>query len=537
LSVSSRLAGSDRAALLCVVLAALVLLVPGLGARDLWDPDEPRTALVTRDLAAGSAWAAPTLDGRPWLEKPPLYYWLAAEASRAGGRVDALSVRLPANLAAVLLAVTVFLFGRALWGRRAGLLAALVLVTTEDILIEARWARPDMLLGLLLTIAALAAWKAAAEDDARWTAAFWGALGLAILAKGPVALLPLAGVALYAMAARDAGFLGRLRPAWGIPLMLMPAGVWMAAWSTETGSGFPLGAILGRFATRVGVGVHHAHPPSEVLTMLPLALLPWVAVLPAAIAETWPDPARGRDRRSIFLYALLLADLTLFTLSAEKRGVYLLPMTPLIALLIGRFWDARLYAWDPPPPARLLVAGFGGWLVVVIAAAVITVRRLQSSEPALLQAALWLAAAGLLGAMAPLLFFRRAGAGRAIGIFAGGAALAAIIVTQVVLPAIDPYKSARRFGQEVGAIAGVGPIGILGDPHAGISWYSGRGLTLLPGAADLARFLAEGSDPHVVVEALAWEGMTRSGAAPGAVIAAEGRVGHRRFVLLARRSP
>ncbi len=537
MNLSFRLAGSDRASLLCVVLAALALLVPGLGARDLWDPDEPRTALVTRDLAAGGAWAAPTLDGSRWLEKPPLYYWLAAEASRVAGRVDAYSVRLPANLAAVLLAVTVFLFGRALWGRRAGLLAALVLVTTEDILIEARWARPDMLLGLLLTIAALAAWKGAAENDARWTSAFWGSLGLAILTKGPVALLPLAGVALYAVAARDAEFFRRLRPAWGVPLMLAPAGVWMAAWSTETGSRFPLGAIMGRFATRMGEGLHHAHPPSHLMTTLPLALLPWVAILPAAIAETWPGPAQGRDRRAIFLYALLLADLTLFALSAEKRGVYLLPMTPLVALLVGRFWDGRLYAWDPPPPARLLVAGFAGWLLLVIAAAAFTVRRLQWSEPALLQPALWLAAAGLLGAAAPLLFFRRAGAGGAIGIFAGGAALAAIVVTQVVLPAIDPYKSARRFGQEVGAIAGDGPIGILGDPHAGISWYAGRGLTLLPGDQDLARFLAEGTDRHVVAEALAWEGMTRSGTAPGAVVAAEGRVGHRRFVLLARGSP
>ncbi|HUD73200.1 MAG TPA: glycosyltransferase family 39 protein, partial [Dongiaceae bacterium] len=351
MSLSSRVAGSDRASLLCVVLAALVLLVPGLGARDLWDPDEPRTALVTRDLAAGGAWAAPTLDGRAWLEKPPLYYWLAAAASRAAGRVDAASVRLPANLAAVLLAVTVFLFGRALWGRRAGLLAALVLVTTEDFLIESRWARPDMLLGLLLTIAALAAWKGAVEGEARWTVIFWGALGLGILTKGPVALLPLAGVLAYAVAARDSGLLGRLRPASGIPMMLVPAAVWMAAWSTETGSRFPLGSILGRFAGRVGEGLHHAHPTSHLLTMLPLALLPWVAILPAAIAETWPGPVRGRDRRSIFLYALLLADLTLFALSAEKRGVYLLPMTPLVALLVGRTWDLRLYAWDPPPPA------------------------------------------------------------------------------------------------------------------------------------------------------------------------------------------
>ncbi|HKQ98652.1 MAG TPA: phospholipid carrier-dependent glycosyltransferase, partial [Candidatus Polarisedimenticolia bacterium] len=161
MSLVARLYGSDRASLLAVVAAALLLLVPGLGTRDLWDPDEPRTALVTRDLAEGGRWAVPTLDGRPWLEKPPLYYWLATAAGGAVGQVDALAVRIPANLAAILTAVTVFYFGRSLWGRRAGLLAALVLLTTEDFLIEARWARPDMLLGLLMTAAAFAAWRAA----------------------------------------------------------------------------------------------------------------------------------------------------------------------------------------------------------------------------------------------------------------------------------------------------------------------------------------------------------------------------------------
>jgi 4-amino-4-deoxy-L-arabinose transferase-like glycosyltransferase len=447
--------------------------------------------------------------------------------------------------------VTVYFFGRSLWGRRAGILAALVLVTTEDFLIEARWARPDMLLGLLLTVATLAAWKAAGEDarpgkdaaaagargDARWAAVLWGSLGLAILTKGPVGLLPLAGIALHAAAARDVAFLRRLRPARGALVMLLPAGVWMAAWSATTGERFPIGAILGRFATRFGEGIHHAHPPSHLFTTLPLSLLPWVALLPAAIAETWPGSERGRDRRLIFLYSLLLADLTLFALSAEKRGVYLLPMTPLVALLVGRMWDLRLYAWDPPSPSRLLRAGILAWLVVVIGAAAIVLRQVRAAEPALLPAASWLAAAGLAGAVAPVLFYRRAGPGGAVGLFAAGAALAGLVATHVVLPAIDPYKSARRFGQEVAAQAGAAPVGILRDRHNGIAWYAGRSLTLLPGTEDLERFLADGDRRHVVADLPTWEAIARSGAVPGAQVTAEGRVGHRRFVLIEAGSP
>jgi len=536
LSAAGRLFNSDRACVLAVVLAGLLMLVPGLGSRDLWDPDEPRTAAVTAAIATGGAWAAPRLDGRPWLEKPPLYYWLAAAASRAAGRVDEATVRLPANAAAVLCAVVVFLLGRSLWGRRAGVLAAIVLVTSFDIMIEARWARPDMLLGLILTFAALAAWKVCAHQGATrvpsaWAAAFWAAIGLGVLAKGPVALLPIAGVLVFAAATRRGAVLRALGPWWGVAVAVVPVAAWVLAWGAATGTPFPAGAVLARFAQRLTDGIHHAHPPLHLMTTLPLALVPWVALLPAAIAETWPRREGDRDERAVFILSLVITYVALFAMSAEKRGVYLLPVVPLTAILIGRLWDMRLYPWVPPPPARAIAAGLAAWLLVIGGATAWVLARLPSQAPALLRPAALLAGAALLAAAAPLALWRRAGAGGAIGLFAAGAALCSLLATHAVLPAIEPYKSPREFGRRVAAAAGADPVGIFRHPHRGIAWYAGRPLEVLPTIEALAAFLSGPPRALVVSEAQAWEAAApRAGA--GARIVERGRVGHRAFVLV-----
>jgi 4-amino-4-deoxy-L-arabinose transferase-like glycosyltransferase len=536
----SRLAGlvaSDRACLVTIVLGGLLLLAPGLGARDLWDPDEARTAVVTDALARGGSWAAPRLDDRPWLEKPPLYYWLAAAAARAAGRVDEATVRLPANAAAIACAVVVFLFGRELWGRRAGLLASIVLLTTFGFAFEARWARPDMLLGLLSTMAAFAAWKtcaagSAARAPAVWAAVFWGAVGLGFLAGGPVALQPLAGAAVFAAARRRPAALGRLVGGWCVAPALLPVLAWTLAWSASVGAPFPVGDALARFALRVAEGMHHPRPPLHVLTLLPLALLPWVALVPAAIVETWPrHRADGRDERATFLLSLLVTDLALFTMSGAERNPALLPMVPLAALLVGRLWDVRLYAWDPPAPARAVATGLAAWLAATGVAVAWSLALVAREAPALGRPAALLGAAGLAVAAAPLVLWRRTGATGAIGLFGAGAALAVVVALHVVMPAIEPYESPRDFGRRVAAAAGDDPVAIFRDPHRGIAWYAGRPLALLPTTESLAAFLAGPRRALVVSETEAWEA-TAPEARPGARVIANGSVGRRDFVLV-----
>ena len=42
----------------------------------LLEPQEPRYAEVSRQMLAANSWVVPVLDGQPYLDKPPLFYWL-----------------------------------------------------------------------------------------------------------------------------------------------------------------------------------------------------------------------------------------------------------------------------------------------------------------------------------------------------------------------------------------------------------------------------------------------------------------------------
>src|SRR6202048_4812121 len=86
-----------------------------LGQRPLFDPDEGRYAEIPREMLSGGDWVIPHLNGLVYLEKPPLQYWLTALAFRGFG-MNEFTARLCTGLAGYLSLVTVFFFGRKLWG-------------------------------------------------------------------------------------------------------------------------------------------------------------------------------------------------------------------------------------------------------------------------------------------------------------------------------------------------------------------------------------------------------------------------------------
>src|SRR5512143_2728754 len=103
----SSLPRGAAAVLLALVLA---LAVFHLGAVPLLGPDEPRYARVAVEMHRAGEWVTPTLQGQPWLEKPPLYYWLAGSAFSVLGETE-LAARLPALLAMLLFVGATALFG------------------------------------------------------------------------------------------------------------------------------------------------------------------------------------------------------------------------------------------------------------------------------------------------------------------------------------------------------------------------------------------------------------------------------------------
>src|SRR5204862_343265 len=94
---SRAMAGSRLGHLRLACLAALSALVflPGLGSSGRLSYHEAFVAQGAREILDSGGWAYPTIGGRPWLEKPPLPWWLTAVLGRGAGGVDEGVARLP----------------------------------------------------------------------------------------------------------------------------------------------------------------------------------------------------------------------------------------------------------------------------------------------------------------------------------------------------------------------------------------------------------------------------------------------------------
>jgi 4-amino-4-deoxy-L-arabinose transferase-like glycosyltransferase len=529
---------SDRRCLLLVLAPAILLFALNLGGRDLWAPDEPRAGVLARALLRGGSWAALEENGRPYTEKPPLYFWLAAIAALPAGEVTEFNVRLPASLAALAGVAAMFYLGRDLFGRRTGALAAIVLMTTQGYFLEARWAHPDMLWAVLLLVAALAFHRAhRAGGDARWLALFHLACGLAVLAKGPLGIvLPWLAVLVYLTGARDLAFLPRTGWTWGLPLAILPAGLWLLAYGVAAGNPFPLAEALLGLGRRFAEGVHHPKPVFHLLVALPVEFLPWSVFLPGAAAQTFPRPRGRSDRDNAYVWSWILVLAAVFGLSAEKRGVYLLPLLPFLAILVARVWDTALMGWEPSPVDGTIRWGLAAAGALAAAATALLVPRLRREAPDLLTPAVALGALALLTVSVALALLRRRGGGAALAGAAAGTAVCLAMVAVTALPALDRHKSAREFCHRVAAAAADGPLAVYPDYRSVYAFYTGRILATPTDQEELRAFLRSAPRTYALMEDIQYEVERRTLGIDLEVIDRD-RVGHRVMLLVAVPAP
>ncbi|MEA2553832.1 MAG: hypothetical protein QOJ65_2008 [Fimbriimonadaceae bacterium] len=170
--------------MLLVLLASAPLL--GWWTYGLFDLDEGFYAAVTGSMIRHHEWITPTLNGHAWFEKPILIYWLAKPAVMVFG--PDVGPRLPSVMATVGLYTLVAWFVRRHLGGLAAVMSLFVLASSLLVVSLGRMMMTDSLLVLFFTAAMLTYWESLVAD-ARWRLVTAVCLGLAVLAKGPVALI------------------------------------------------------------------------------------------------------------------------------------------------------------------------------------------------------------------------------------------------------------------------------------------------------------------------------------------------------------
>lgn len=322
----------------------------GLGRIGLLGPDEPRYAAIARAMWRTGDWITPRLAGRVWLQKPVLYYWLGAVSFHIFHPSTAAARCFNAGLAVLMIGALAWLIGRQVCFR-AGALAAALGFSSAFVIGFGRAATTDMPLAAAMTFSLLCLYQelqapssseprsSSARPGQNWLIGAGFFLGMAVLAKGPVAMVLEALIFLLYMAAqRRWDWWRRVLNPWPWLGFLLIAAPWYVAleWRQR---GFFLSFFwhqnLERFASN---RYHHPQPVWFYPPVILGAVFPWSGwlLLPCyelggwlrKAGRRWPL-ARGKESELALYFLLwLIVPVAFFSLSHSKLPSYILPAVP-----------------------------------------------------------------------------------------------------------------------------------------------------------------------------------------------------------------
>jgi len=554
---------SARNAVLLLLAVCAVLYFPGLGSRDLWAPDEPRFAEVAREMFASGDYVVPRRNGKPYIKKPPFFFWSVCLVGKLAGEVNEYVARIPSALAATALVLATFFWARWQLGANAALLTSLVLATTFRFYWNARYIQTDMVFSFLTGAAIFAIFTGYIRQERawRWCLIGYAAAGLAVLAKGPLALV-LVFLALGPFMVwrqwrlREFPKFGRWLPHLvGVAICLAIAAPWyLLSAKAVGGAEFAQKNLIRENWTRFANAFDHQNPFYEYLILLPLDFLPWSIFLPAGLALVWRSRREEGETKWLADFLLLWLGLSFlfFSISQSKQGKYLLPLYPGFALIVGWLLSASLNQLAGRPPTKAVSGSFWVCFTALLLGAVaanvvlcfgwpgmadkgLTVEDFRALIPPFAPASV----IAVVGAVMGMLCLARGLVGRAFMVLLGMLAVGYLAVSVWGLPAVDPHKTARPICEELKALAGPADrVGYAGPSSTNDAYvyYTERTLTELEGGPEkmdreVRKFAVEPGRAFLFIRREHYSQLSGETKRPWAIVARK-QVGHREMLLL-----
>lgn len=394
---------NKRPELFCLSLLAimcLVFLFVGLDFYPLIDVDETRYAVMARDLLHSFSWNNLMLNSEPFLEKPPLYFWLVASSIKLFGSFTALIVRLPIALLASFLTFFTYFLGKKVISRKFGVISALILLTSVFFLMLSHVAIIDMVLTVFVTSAMYCGFLTHFSEERYKKYCWWYFylfVALGFLAKGILALaLPVIVIFAYNLATKRVKEIFKpvnILP--GIVIFLATALPWHWVMYMEYGNTFIKEYFLihhfARFIDSAYIG--RQQPFWYFIPVFFVGFLPWSFTFIAFLIDGCKKltakykQAQGNvknkivaifdaqtNEQKLILFASIYFVLTfiIFSASSTKLPTYILPVIPAAALLTGYFWwksdETGEYEKPISVATQILAAVFilGGFVAVFV---------------------------------------------------------------------------------------------------------------------------------------------------------------------------
>ena len=485
----------NRAAMGALAAAFVLASLAVLAIRTLVPPDEGRYAEIAREMFASGDWVTTRLNGIKYFEKPPLQAWMNALTFTLFG-VGEWQARLWTGLCGIFGVLLTGLTGTRVFGARAGLYAALVLVSSFYWVLGSQVDSVDMSVSGMMTLslcALLLAQRADAgpAEQRNWMLACWAGMALAVLAKGLIGLVLPGGVLVcYTLAARDWRVWTRLHIVKGLLLFLAIAAPWFVLVGLRNPEQ-PHFFFVHEHVERFLLKQHHREAPAwSFLVLLAAGSMPWISMLvQSLVAGARRDSADGAGtgagdpvpafRPLMLALVWLVFIVAFFSASSSKLPGYILPVFPALALLMGDYLEGASRRQRMINAATLVLIG----LALLLAAPFAPDFARHDGEGRLYaDFAVWINASGMLALCGGILALWMARHDRRDGqvlVLAVGGFLA----SQVLLAGFEPLGQARAGSALLPAMRSVlqpaTRVYSVGLYEQSLTFYLGRPVTLV----------------------------------------------------------
>ena len=425
-------------------------------------------------MAETGDWVTPTLYGKPWFEKPALYYWAAALGFRLNLPAE-WAARLPSAFAALAAAIAIGWLGwkhygnSEDWSRAPWLLAPTIFCTSVAAIGFARAATPDMLFAAAITLAMACAASVlrhsgdlrGAEDpnpapghnqrrELAILALFGAFLGLGVLAKGPAAVILAGGaIGIWALATKNwRAAVGLAHPI-GIAAFCVVALPWYVLCARRNPDFLHVFIFQHNFERYLTPMFQHKQPFWFFVPIAILALLPWTVFLIGSFQEglrLWREKSWTASP-GFFFACWGIFPIVFFSFSESKLPGYILPAVPALALIVS---VGAIRAFQRSRSSVVVMCGGTALVWIGLAIFFIHSARTGSLNGAVNYSPFFVVAIIAL-AVAIAVALGWAGRRRDLRLAVAACCLSVVAAVEianiVILPALDRAVSARSYAQ------------------------------------------------------------------------------------------
>jgi 4-amino-4-deoxy-L-arabinose transferase-like glycosyltransferase len=535
-----------------LLVACIVVLWLGLGTTRLWDQDEGYYASVAREMFDRQDWVVPTFNSELFAHKPPMMFWGMLVGFHFFGVGEFAARWASAFFGTGMILLTYFL-GRLLIDRKAGLIAAVVLVSSLMFTVVSRSATADVHLGFFILLA-ITLWVHDAKKSLQgehhppidfpvtrlrtWIAIYFS-ISLAVLSKGPIGFaFPIAILGTLTLAwpwisGQSTSWIQCLspkrffqatlsmRPFAGAVVLMFVAAPWFLMVNTRTEGAF-FQEFFGvqhieRFSKPMD---NHSGPVYYYLLATLIGFFPWTSFAIPIALHTWNQTRQSSNRLAwpvvlvwLFFYFVV------FSLASTKLPNYIIPAYPAVALAIASYfsgWFGFQTTESVPMGSLWRQAGwafmiFSGVLVGGITLTLATrfgqpwLDELQI-DPKLIPCLVnfsWLGVllltCGILGLVLHKLHRSESG----IYVMGGLGVAWVSLLWQLIIPSIDRFQTPQKIASEFIAPSGTAAVGrepaIVGMFRPSMVFYAKQSLDFCQDDQGLEKVLSEKSPSLVVI--------------------------------------